>query len=143
MKGNWVILVFIFLLIFSGCGSDGPNLATAPDQIIGIYTVNPGNTVISFYADGTHLAAPSLMLVKNPVYSPSTYWFEGEQLYIKTVDDPVCGTEVTAIYTVQLLEDGKLKFAAVEDTCEHRVNIFQGIIEKETGEPHNIWSPVE
>lgn len=143
MKNHWMIPILILLLVTSSCGNHGPELATNPDQIIGIYTVNPGNTVISFTAEGTHIAAPSLTLVKNPVYSPATYWFEGEQLYIETDDDPVCGTKVTAIYTVQLLEDGKLKFSAVEDSCEHRVNIFQGIIEEETGEPHNIWSPVE
>lgn len=135
-------LILVGLLIFTGCSSQGPLLATNPEDIVGIFAVNPGNTVLRLEADGTIVAAPSLTLAKNPVADPGIFRFEGDHMIIESIDDPVCGT-TTAIYQVQLLEEGKLRFVVIEDDCQHRVNVFQGMINEETGQPRNVWSPTE
>jgi hypothetical protein len=115
-------LILVGLLIFTGCSSQGPPLATNPEDIVGIFAVNPGNTVLRLEADGTIVAAPSLTLAKNPVADPGIFRFEGDHM---------------------MLEEGKLRFVVIEDDCQHRVNVFQGMINEETGQPRNVWSPTE
>ena len=73
---------------------------------------------------------------------PENYRFEGDQLILESIHSPICGKS-TAIYQVQLLEEGKLRFVAVEDNCKHRVNVFQGPTMEETGQPRNLWTPTE
>ncbi|MEJ2487574.1 MAG: hypothetical protein P8Y68_17770 [Anaerolineales bacterium] len=137
-------LILLGLLILTACNSEGPPLATSPEDIVGIFAVHPGNTILRFDPDGTTVAAPSLYLAKNPVGDPGYFRFEGNHLIFESADDPdpVCGG-ATAIYQVQLLEEGKLRFVAIEDDCQHRVNVFQGPINEETGQPRNVWSPTE
>jgi len=135
-------LILMGLLILTACSSEGSPLATSPEDIVGIFAVNPGNTILRLDAEGTIVAAPSLGLAKNPVADPGYFRFEGDHLILESIDDPVCGT-TTAIYQVQLLEEGKLRFVAIEDNCQHRVNVFQGPTDEETGQPRNVWSPTE
>lgn len=142
MKRQLSLVVLAGLLFITACGSQAPPLATSPEEITGMYAVSPGNTILRFDLDGTIVAAPSLTLAKNPIADPGEFKFEGDQLILATIDDPVCGT-TTAIYQVQLLEEGKLRFVAIEDDCQHRVNVFQGPINEETGQPRNVWKPVE
>ncbi len=142
MNRVFAVICMGFILILIGCSSPEPTMATEVNDITGIYAVNPGNTVLRFDADGTLYAAPSMTLAKNPIAPPGEFWFEGDFLYLSSTDDPVCGTQ-TAIYQVELLDEGKLRFYPIEDACEHRVAVFQGVIDPETGIPNNIWSPVE
>jgi hypothetical protein len=142
MKRQFSLVVLAGLFFISACGSKGPPLATSPEEIAGMYAVSPGNTILRFDLDGKIVAAPSLTLARNPVADPGEFRFEGDQLILPTIDDPVCGT-TTAIYQVQLLEEGNLRFVAIGDDCEHRVNVFQGPIMEETGQPRNVWTPIE
>lgn len=142
MKKTWMIMIFFGFFAITGCSSQEPQLATSPAEISGIFHVNPGNSYMRIETDGTLIAGPSLSLVKEPVMEPDSYWFEGDQLYIKTDGNVIC-EPMTAIYQVQLLEEGKIRFRAVDDACEHRVNVFQGVIVEETGQPNNVWTPVE
>ena len=40
-------------------------------------------------------------------------------------------------------ENGDLWFFAVEDECDHRLVVLQGILDEETGEPSTRWVPVD
>ena len=142
MKRQFSLLILAGLLFITACGSQDPPLATSPEEIAGLYAVSPGNTILRLETDGTFVGAPSLTLAQNPVMDPDYYYFEGEQLILESIDSPICGT-TTAIYQVQLLEEGILRFVAIEDDCQHRVNVFQGPINEETGQPRNVWTPVE
>ena len=142
MHKRQIQLVVLGLLFLAACAAPGPPLATSPQDIIGMYAVSPGNTILRLDPEGTIIAAPSLTLAKNPVADPGYFSFEGDHLILESIEDPVCGT-TTAIYQVQLLEDGKLRFVAIEDDCQHRVNVFQGPIDEETGQPRNVWTPTE
>ena len=84
------------------------------------------------------------MLVTNepPIFPPGQYWFEGDQLHLMPTNDPLCD-DITAEYEVWLLDSGYLNFIAIDDACEHRQNVMQGVIDGDTGEPSTTWVPVE
>ncbi|MGD2026634.1 MAG: hypothetical protein PVI99_02360 [Anaerolineales bacterium] len=142
MKKIWMVLVLAGLFVVVGCTSQEAQLATSPAEINGIYQVNPGHSYMRIEMDGILVAGPSLSLVNEPVMAPDSYRFEGDQLFIENVDNVLCEA-MTAIYRVQLLEDGRLRFLAVDDGCEHRKNVFQGLLDADTGQPNNVWTPVE
>ena len=144
MNKVFAIVVAISLFLMSGCTSSDPILATSADDIIGIFASTGGATYARFDEDGTFRLGPSLMLVTNepPITPPGEYWFEGEQLHLKPDDDPICDN-ITAVYEVQPLDSGNLRFVANDDACDHRMVVLQGVIDSETGEPSTTWVPVE
>jgi len=136
--------MIITLFLVTGCASSGPRLASNAEDIIGTFTSTGGATHARFDEDGTFRLGPSLMLVTNepPIIPPGEYWFEGDQLHLKPANDPICD-DITGVYEVWPLDNGSLNFIAIDDACEHRQNVMQGVIDLETGEPSTAWIPLE
>jgi hypothetical protein len=57
----------------------------------------------------------------------SEYWFEGTQLFTKHLEAPGLPDcpEEPAIYELQLLANGNLRFRKIKDTCGPRARSMQ------------------
>ena len=142
MKKRFLLIWFFLLFLLAGCDSPQRNFITTPEDIIGVYASTGGATYARFSEDGTVRFGPSLMLVTHePLYPPGEYWFEEDRLHITSKDDPVCDN-FSAVYQVEKQENGDLWFFVVEDKCDHRLVVLQGILDEETGEPSTRWVPV-
>jgi hypothetical protein len=140
-----ILIGFGMIAIFlTACGGPVVSLASSAEDVLGIFASTGGATYANFLEDDTLRLGPSRMLVTSdtPVSPPSDYWFEGNRLHIKAGGDVLCD-EISAIYEVRLLETGNLSFVAIDDPCDHRLVVLQGVIDLETGEPSTEWVPVD
>ena len=113
----------IALFLLAGCAAPGPKLASSAQDIAGAWHSNFAPTEIQFNEDGT------LRLRGSGVDIAAEFRFEGTRLFWKAVDPAsACvleGAEV-GVYEVELLENGNLKFTAIEDECSVRPTVLEG-----------------
>lgn len=111
--------IAIALVLIAGCAGQGPSLASSAEDIVGSWRSNIGATEFHFQEDGTFLVT-----TQGPV-TQGEYWFEGTRLFL---EQPRCEDliAVVGIYEVQPLENGNLRFIAIEDECQTRVGYLVG-----------------
>ena len=123
--------IAVFLL--AGCAASGPKLASSAQDIAGTWQSTISSGEVQFNEDGTFRAQSA-----QGMDVTFEFRFEGTRFFVTDIPNGGCaqiGAE-TGIYEVELLENGNLKFTAIEDECATRVNGFVGaLIEAE-------WEPV-
>ena len=126
--------IAIALFLLAGCAAPGPRLASSAEDIAGAWHSTTSSGEIQFNEDGTILIGPATV---NPV--AGEFRFEGTRLFLVDIAPGApCVLEgaEAGIYEVELLENGNLKFTAIEDECAIRVSFLVGaLIERE-------WEPV-
>ena len=125
----------IALFLLAGCAASGPKLASSAEDIVGTWQSTTDSVPgLQFNEDGTAFGDPASVSPR-----PGEFRFEGTRLFLVNIapgDDCVLLGAETGIYEVELLENGNLKFTAIEDECAVRVTGITGaLIEKE-------WEPV-
>ncbi len=125
--------VAIALFLLAGCAASGPKLANSAEDIAGTWHSTTDSGEVQFNEDGTFIFGPA---TANPF--AAEFRFEGTRLFLVAIAPGVpCvlqGAE-TGIYEVELLENGNLKFTAIEDECEVRKNGFEGALIAREFEP--------
>lgn len=102
-----------------------PVLVTSLEDIVGTWEgIKGGGGSIQIEGDGdwTRICCAGLRRI-------AEVRFEGKRFFITETASEVGMGEIcvpTGIYEIQLLEDGNLKFVAIEDECEKRRNALQG-----------------
>ena len=74
-------------------------------------------------------------LVEDSPQMEEDFRFEGTKLF-REQRRGRCGENPNSIYEVELLENGNLKFTAIEDECANRATNLEGV----TGDKE--WEPV-
>ena len=136
MKKIAYLMVGVCLLALSACGGSGPSgeLVTTGDDLVGVWKRatewKSGGWVVGYMqceADGT------MDLGRAPDkwdYAVCSYAvaFEGTQVSVTETDCPgfqcTGRGEPAAVYQVQLLANGNLRFVVVEDGCPVRRNML-------------------
>ena len=140
------IVIAIALVVLTGCATPaptptpGPELASSAEDIVGIWhRIAPGEPFyILFLEDGTMHGSTNPELVEDRPMEKLGFWFEGTQLYIKTISGP-CPPDITGIYKVHLVATGNLRFELIQDECRGRASVlygrgdYEGLVE---------WEPV-
>jgi hypothetical protein len=141
VKKAIVLSMAVALLLQAACGTQATPtqeptpiatptavLASSAEQILGTWL---GRGVDGLYhlfrEDGIcHVAVSEEKLADKPD-AVSAYWFEGTQLFLKHLESPGLPDcpEEPAIYEVQLLANGSLRFRKVKDTCAPRARSMQ------------------
>ena len=121
-------LMVVGLLVLAACGTGGevePGPITSFEDIAGTTyeNVGPGAPFyLHILEDGTlHLSSNRDLVEDRPEIISETR-FEGTKVFLKDTKG-VCVDEdaiADAIYEIQLLENGNLKFVATEDKCGAR-----------------------
>ena len=135
MKAFLKVLVFIAaVLLVPACGPGAtptptptpaptPVLAAKADDIVGTWVGIGADALYErFNADGTLQVAKSLKNLADKPDARMTFRFEGTRLILTEVEAiglPSCDAK-TAVYEVQLLPDGNMKFVAIDDKCSPR-----------------------
>ena len=126
--------IAIALFLLAGCAASGPKLASSAEDIPGTWKSNTSSWEIQFYEDGTFFRE----IVDDHAHDGEEFRFEGTRLILKDEPAGACTREgaETAVYEVELFENGNLMFTVIEDECAIRVTFFTGaLIERE-------WEPV-
>ncbi len=89
-------------------------------DIVGTWKTTIGATEIQFNGDSTYVVTTPAFVARGE------YRFEGTRLFLKALDQ----CDITAVgalgtYEVQLLENGNLKFTAIEEECPTRFGAMQ------------------
>jgi len=132
----WPILVLLALL--AACASPTPTptppgptatpaptpvLVTSAEQIAGTWVGTAADKMYQrFNLDGTWHVAVSLENLNDKPDAELTFRFEGTQLLVTEISAtglPSCAAK-NAIYQVQLLSNGNIKFVRVQDACAPR-----------------------
>jgi len=125
--------IAIALFLLAGCAASGPKLASSAEDIPGKWKSNISGGDIEFLEDGTFRRE-----MVDHTHDGEEFRFEGTRLILKEEPGGACireGAE-TAVYEVELLENGNLMFTAIEDECSIRATFLAGaLIERE-------WEPV-
>ncbi len=125
MKRTTGIAVALLLLTGSATRAQEPALATNLKDVVGIWrtvvTPAPRQHFLQFKEDGTYgiAHAPEELELDRVPGHVGEFWFEGTQLFIKRTKYTEC-IGVIAIYEVELLANGNLRFVEVEDVCDAR-----------------------
>jgi predicted small lipoprotein YifL len=126
------------LIALAACGAPAPTpspsppaptpaptavLATSAEQIIGTWLgIGKQGMYQQFNADGTWWVAAKLESLPSKPDAELTYRFEGTQFIlteVKATALEACGAK-TAIYQVELLASGNIKFVKVNEACVPR-----------------------
>jgi len=133
MNKRMVSSVAIALFLLAGCAASGPKLASSFEDIAGTWHSITSSAEIQFNEDGTVRRRTA-----EQTPDDAGFRFEGTRLILTDTPGSGCtliGAEI-GIYEVELLENGNLKFTAIEDECATRLNYLEGaLIEAE-------WEPV-
>ena len=115
------IAIAMFLIV--GCGARGPKLASSAEDVAGTWKTTIGATEYQFNGDGTFVSTGGCCGIDK-----GEYRFEGTRLFLESATSNRCDSVVDALgtYEVELLENGNLKFTAIEDECLTRAGLFQG-----------------
>ena len=134
MNKRMVSSVAIALFLLAGCAASGPKLASSFEDIAGTWHSITSSAEIQFNEDGTVRRRTAEQTPEDD----AGFRFEGTRLILTDTPGRGCtliGAEI-GIYEVELLENGNLKFATIEDECATRLNYLEGaLIEAE-------WEPV-
>ncbi len=134
MKKQMASLIGIAVFLLAGCAASGPKLASSAEDVAGTWQSNVTSVALHFTEEGTW----GHEFPGDHAHTGSEFRFEGTRLILKDEPGGACireGAE-TAVYEVELLENGNLKFTVIEDECLIRFNFFAGrLIEAE-------WEPV-
>lgn len=125
--------IAIGLFLITGCAASGPKMASSAEDVAGTWQSTVDGLEVQFNEDGTLLAE-----IRSDHAHAGEFRFEGTRLFLKELEQgSVCvGGAETGIYEIELLENGNLKFTAIEDECATRVSYLEGaLIEAE-------WEPV-
>ena len=126
----------VFLLMVAACGDDDalqPGPVTSFEDIAGTYErQGPGpQGFFQFFEDGTgHLSSNRDLVEDRPSHIYETR-FEGTTVFTKDTKGHCDDDDPGAIYEIHLLENGNLRFVAIEDACAHRSSDLQA-----------AWAPV-
>jgi len=125
--------IAIALFLLAGCAASGPKLASSAEDIPGTWKSNTSSWEIQFYEDGTLRRE----IVDDHAHDGEEFRFEGTRLILKDEPGGACTREgaETAVYEVELLENGNLMFTAIEDECAIRVTFFTGALIERGWEP--------
>ena len=119
-------LMVVGLLVLAACGTGGePGPVSSLEDFAGTTYENQGpgaQFYLHILEDGTlHLSSNRDLVEDRPEVVSETR-FEGTKVFLKDTKG-VCVDEdaiADAIYEIQLLENGNLKFVAIEDKCGAR-----------------------
>ena len=121
-------LMAVGLLLLAACSTAEvePGPITSFEDIAGTYQfLGPGGPFFfHFFEDGTYHGSSNQDLV---VYRPQQITetrFEAMTVFLNEMKG-VCDDNPDAIYEIHLLENGNLKFVAIEDTCAFRSSFYQ------------------
>ena len=142
MKRMVYLMIAVCLLGLSACGGSGPSgeVITKGDDVLGVWrrtqpwTIAPGpqRWYVQLNLDGTMAMSPVPDKWDQPIASYE-FGFEGSQFSLEqTHGRQFAGERVscldlgypTAVYEVQLLSNGNLKFAQAQDPCLDRRQIL-------------------
>jgi len=133
MNKRMVSSVAIALFLLAGCAASGPKLASSFEDIAGTWHSITSSAEIQFNEDGTVRRRTA-----EQTPGDAGFRFEGTRLILTEIPGRNCYLieAPIGIYEVELLENGNLKFTAIEDECATRLNYLEGaLIEAE-------WEPV-
>ena len=133
MNKRMVSSVAIALFLLAGCAASGPKLASSFEDIAGTWHSITSSAEIQFNEDGTVRRRTA-----EQTPGDAGFRFEGTRLILTEIPGSSCYLieAQIGIYEVELLENGNLKFTAIEDECATRLNYLEGaLIEAE-------WEPV-
>ena len=148
MKRVVYILLAIGLFLLAGCGARGPKLASSAEDIVGTWYSSFGQpTYMQLFEDGTKHGSSNRELVEDHPADIEKFRFEGTQLFLESTGRGFCGDvnhdgiheKEVGSYEVHLLENGNLRFVAIEDECAFRASELQGLVD---GEITAEWEPV-
>ena len=115
-------------------GSLQPGPVSSFEDIVGTYQRQGpgGRSYLQFFEDGTLHGSVNRDLVQDRPQGITETRFEGTKVFVKEIKG-YCGDDPTpdAIYEIQLLENGNLKWVAIEEPCGFR----SGVLEAE-------WAPI-
>ncbi len=125
-------LMAVGLLVLAACGTGGevePGPVSSLEDFAGTYeAVGPGGQFyLHILEDGTlHLSSNRDLVEDRPQIIDETR-FEGTKVFLNEIKGPCVDEDAIAdaIYEIQLLENGNLKFVAIEDTCIDRSGPLQ------------------
>ncbi len=127
------IVIAIFLL--AGCAARGPKLASSIEDIVGLWQPASGDPFyILHLEDGTMHGSPNRDEVEDQPRMEEDFRFEGTELF-REQNSGRCAENPNSIYEVELLENGNLKFTAIEDECEGRAANLEGAAGDKEWEP--------
>ncbi len=136
MKKLIVGSIAIAMILLAGCGARGPRLASSTQDIVGLWrsTGVGSKYYVLFLEDGTMRGSTNLDLVEDSPLMEEDFRFEGTKLF-QEQRLGVCEENPTSIYEVELLENGNLKFTAIEDECANRAANLEGVAGDKEWEP--------
>jgi hypothetical protein len=113
-------------------GSLQPGPVSSFEDIVGTYQrQGPGEIFyLQFFEDGTLHGSSNRDLVQDRPQASQETRFEGTKMFVKQIKGG-CDDDPDAIYEIQLLENGNLKFVAIEEPC----GIRSGTLDAE-------WAPI-
>ena len=136
MKKLIVGSIAIAMFLLAGCGASGPKLASSAEDIAGLwYSASGGPHYILYLEDGTMHGSTNPDLIEDRPETEEDFRFEGTKLFSEERQGGFCEENPTSIYEVELLENGNLKFTAIEDECARRVSGLEGVNGEEEWEP--------
>ncbi len=110
------------LLLLAACGTGGevePGPITSFDDIAGTTYERQGvggQGYFHFFEDGTiHFSTNRDLVEERPSIIQETS-FEGTTLFLHAIERR-CDDDPDAIYEIHVLENGNLRFVAIEDAC--------------------------
>ncbi len=110
----------VALFLLAGCAAQGSSLASGAEDIAGTWKTTVGATEIQFNGDGTYVVTTPAFVARGE------YRFQGTRLFLKALDQcDIIVVGALGTYEVQLLENGNLKFIAIEEECPTRVGRMQ------------------
>ncbi len=123
-------LMAVGLLLLAACSTAEvePGPITSFDDIAGtIYERQGagGQYFFYFFEDGTWHGSSNRDLVVDSPSVVSETRFEGTTVFLHEIESAGCDDDPDAIYEIDVLENGNLQFAAIEDPCAGRSTTFQ------------------
>lgn len=146
MKNAFWAFWVVATLIFVGCSSENspsPGPVESPEKLVGLWEQKEHATnreaYIQYFEDGTYWCAKERADLDEDTNCIGEYWFENGQYHDRELTG-TCPSNSVAIYDVQRLESGKIKFTPVEDICPPRILGLSGLGEFE-GKLE--WKPIQ
>ena len=110
----------VALFLLAGCAAQGSSLASGAEDIAGTWKTTVGATEIQFNGDGTYVVTTPAFVARGE------YRFQGTRLFLKALDQcDIMVVGALGTYELQLLENGNLKFIAIDEECPTRVGRMQ------------------